>query len=123
MIYLLILIIPYTELIAWAYYKQPVFFSCVAKYKMFENKTQALAFAVFNELYTKAVFLCAAVWLAMQEYNFHITTPQKKLASIFIVSTFLISLIISRKPLLSLSSTLYFTKEVIYERYTKATRQ
>ena len=32
-IFLLILLIPYSNLIAWAYYKEPIFFACIGKQK------------------------------------------------------------------------------------------
>lgn len=115
-IFLLILIIPYNNLIAWAYYKEPIFFACIGKQKAVKN----ILFTIFNELYTKAMFICTVFVIIHFKYN--LTFKYTYLILLFAIINLILSIIVSRKVLLSFSTTLYYTKGVILERFTKITR-
>lgn len=117
MIIFLILLIPYSNLIAWAYYKEPIFFACIGKQKAVKN----ILFTIFNELYTKAMFICAVFVIIHFKYN--LTFKYTYLILLFAIINLILSIIVSRKLLLlSFSTTLYYTKGVILERLTKITR-
>lgn len=115
-IFLLLLIIPYNNLIAWAYYKEPVFFACIGKQKAVKN----ILFTIFNELYTKAMFIGTVFIIVHFKYN--LTFRYTYLIFLFALLNLILSIIVSRKLLLSFSATLYYTKGVILERLTKITR-
>ena len=116
-IFLLILIIPYNNIIAWAYYKEPIFFACIGKQKAVKN----ILFTIFNELYTKAMFICTVFVIIHFKYN--LTFKYTYLILLFAIINLTLSIVVSRKVLLSFSATLYYTKGVILERLTKITRQ
>lgn len=115
-IFLLILIIPYNNLIAWVYYKEPIFFACIGKQKAAKN----ILFTIFNELYTKAMFICAV--FVIIHFKYSLTFRYTYLILLFAVINLILSIIVSKKLLLSFSATLYYTKGVILERLTKITR-
>lgn len=116
-IFLLIIIIPYNNIIAWAYYKEPIFFACIGKQKAAKN----ILFTIFNELYTKAMFICTVFVIIYFKYS--LTFKYTYLILLFAIINLILSIIVSRKVLLSFSTTLYYTKGVILERLTKITRQ